>query len=230
MLPKPRIQPDAGFFMVTGWPFCLECVAMVPERHVPGTVEIAMALDEIGYSFRVTKIGYSRYLQAQVTNKSPFTLSVEIYFKRSRSNGVITGKYTIRISNIGPGETMEQDHDLYWSLNDWKYAEITGIAISRGAVFRNPSTTIPENYRIDKGLCFVATACLGEGDSSVAVLREWRDNSLRASAAGRAFIYWYEIVGPRLALIISCSPTLKRCSAISIRWFASRITEKRTRA
>ena len=63
-----------------------------------------------------------------------------------------------------------------------------------------PSTGQPQ---AKKGVCFVATAALGDCEHPfVVVLRQFRDECLAATFCGRAFLRWYERRGPVLAGLI----------------------------
>lgn len=182
----------------------------------------------ISYSFKVDKRSrFNRYLEATIRNNAPGTLSVRVNFKRCRSNGVITQKCEINIYNIDPGETMQNTHDLFWILDDWNYAEVTSIDISEGRIVNKILKTLPVTYRVDKssGPCFVATACFGEFSDTVTVLRTWRDHSLVRTPAGRVFITLYGIIGPHCAAAVSCSPKLRYCVAMMLKWIARQIDE-----
>lgn len=49
--------------------------------------------------------------------------------------------------------------------------------------------------------CYVATACYGDAEHpDVVALRHFRDETLRRSVAGRAFIWTYELLSPPLAM------------------------------
>lgn len=59
------------------------------------------------------------------------------------------------------------------------------------------------------GPCFVATACLGEHDEAVGILRDFRERRLRPSLSGRAFIALYERAGPGLARAVARRPRVR---------------------
>ncbi len=62
-----------------------------------------------------------------------------------------------------------------------------------------------------KSGCFVATVCYGNYDApEVLVLRQFRDNRLMQSYAGKAFIQCYYAVSPAVAKQVDKSPGLKR--------------------
>jgi hypothetical protein len=61
--------------------------------------------------------------------------------------------------------------------------------------------------------CFVATAVYGSYDApEVLTLRKFRDEVLRKSCAGRAFITLYYRYGPYLARVVKRSATLTHIS------------------
>ncbi len=58
--------------------------------------------------------------------------------------------------------------------------------------------------------CFVATVAFGEGAPELEAFRDFRDDVLRHSAAGRAFIRGYYQHGPALAAWVSRRPRVRR--------------------
>jgi len=61
--------------------------------------------------------------------------------------------------------------------------------------------------------CYVVTACAGDPDDAVVrVFREFRDCCLTRSRLGRAFISWYELIGPRCARLIRRYSWLRKAS------------------
>lgn len=72
----------------------------------------------------------------------------------------------------------------------------------------NPQYEAPEIKKVSR--CFVATAAAGNPfDPSVVVLRRFRDQCLERSLAGRIFIRTYELLGPRLAVMIERNQLLR---------------------
>ena len=77
--------------------------------------------------------------------------------------------------------------------------------------------------------CFIATAAFGHQDViEVIQLREFRDNILRNSFAGRCFIFTYGILSPPLASIIRESNWLRKITRRFLRKFVLPIIKKRT--
>jgi curved DNA-binding protein CbpA len=71
--------------------------------------------------------------------------------------------------------------------------------------------------------CFVATAVYGSYDHpEVRQLRRFRDETLRHTAWGRAFILWYYRYGPRLAERMDGHPRLKR----GVRWTLQQVVAR----
>ena len=63
-------------------------------------------------------------------------------------------------------------------------------------------------YKSDSG-CFIATAVYGDFDApEVVSLRNWRDQVLSTTIAGRAFISAYYFISPPIARYLTCSPWL----------------------
>ena len=70
---------------------------------------------------------------------------------------------------------------------------------------------------IRSSLCFVASAAYGSPDHPmVLALREFRDNVLARSPAGRAFTGWYYRNGPALAAVIKNRPMLRTAARIML--------------
>jgi hypothetical protein len=71
-----------------------------------------------------------------------------------------------------------------------------------------------------RGLCFVASAAYSDSEHpDVVLLRQFRDEVLTRSSAGRSFIKWYWRIGPYLARVISPSPHLRS----GTRWLISHL-------
>lgn len=69
--------------------------------------------------------------------------------------------------------------------------------------------------------CFVATACYGDtAHPTVVILRSFRDNVLRHSAMGRAFMVWYYRYGPSLAEVVYRYSTFRVMCRCALRVFA----------
>lgn len=68
--------------------------------------------------------------------------------------------------------------------------------------------------------CFIATEVYGRDDHPVvAVLRQYRDGTLRRSAAGRFFTRFYYQAGPSVARFVHRCPNLRRpCRWVLTRW------------
>ncbi len=67
-----------------------------------------------------------------------------------------------------------------------------------------------QNKNAKPGGCFVLTACYGSYDAPVVyAFRQFRDQHLAQSKAGRRFIAWYYTHGPRWAEFISDRPRVK---------------------
>ena len=71
--------------------------------------------------------------------------------------------------------------------------------------------------------CFVATAALGADAPEVVLLRAFRDDVLRATQAGRAFVRLYERVSPPLAARIASRPAARRLARVLVVQPAARL-------
>ncbi len=79
---------------------------------------------------------------------------------------------------------------------------------------------------VQSRFCFVATAVYGSPDApEVAVLRRFREETLRPHVLGRAFITSYEWVGPHLARAAVSHPRLRRASMSLIDAIARRLSK-----
>ena len=75
--------------------------------------------------------------------------------------------------------------------------------------------------------CFIATAVHGENSVEVATLRRFRDDVLRTSSFGRAFIASYERLSPPLAAAIAERPALQNIARRVIVTPAYRLAKSR---
>jgi hypothetical protein len=71
-----------------------------------------------------------------------------------------------------------------------------------GVISKFPQTT-------GGGQCFIATAAVGRNSQEVRLLRDFRDNHLLRSRAGRMFVSIYENVSPPLARMVARSMLLR---------------------
>lgn len=67
--------------------------------------------------------------------------------------------------------------------------------------------------------CFIASYAFGVNHPMTCILRSWRDRSLSASPAGRAFIALYYRISPPLITICQWIPGFKWLSRMAIRHF-----------
>lgn len=65
--------------------------------------------------------------------------------------------------------------------------------------------------------CYVATAAHGEGSDELMLLRRYRDEVLRPTAPGRAFIRVYYVLGRYPAWLVRRSPAFKRATRRGLR-------------
>ena len=68
------------------------------------------------------------------------------------------------------------------------------------------------------GLCFVATAVLGESALELATFRVYRDRVLLQSVLGVISVRAYYRVGPRLARRLEANPLARRLASAALRW------------
>ncbi len=74
-----------------------------------------------------------------------------------------------------------------------------------------------ENQDVDGGFCFIATAAYGSTqEPHVKLLRQFRDQILMQSAAGRTFVDTYYRLSPPMAYFISQHPTLRAATRTAL--------------
>lgn len=101
----------------------------------------------------------------------------------------------------------------------WKRA--TGISGAKHKISRKTGIPLTRSGRRRKvgrkAGCFVATAAYGDKDcSEVRLLRTFREEVLLTNRLGRIFIWFYYMVGPRLAWLVEKMPFLKRLALKAI--------------
>lgn len=71
---------------------------------------------------------------------------------------------------------------------------------------------------VEENKCFVATAAFGSSDdSTVIILKKWRDRKLKESKMGILFIRYYYSLSPRLAAFIKNKKMLKKFTRLMLR-------------
>lgn len=87
-----------------------------------------------------------------------------------------------------------------------------------GSTGTQPNWNDGRNTQSTSSDCFVATAAFGTPlQAEIQILREWRDNELSFSIAGRQFIDIYYKVGPHLARLVEKNKFIARISRSIIR-------------
>lgn len=87
-----------------------------------------------------------------------------------------------------------------------------------GSTGTQPNWNDGRNTQSTSSDCFVATAAFGTPlQTEIQILREWRDNELSFSIAGRQFIDIYYKVGPHLARLVEKNKFIARISRSIIR-------------
>lgn len=78
-------------------------------------------------------------------------------------------------------------------------------------------SSVDRSIQPSKGGCFVATAAFGETDSSIVILRAYRDRVLRKSHFGRQLVWLYYRVSPHMAQFIALSELRRRVTRALLR-------------
>ena len=87
-----------------------------------------------------------------------------------------------------------------------------------GSTGTQPNWNDGRNTQSTSSDCFVATAAFGTPlQAEIQILREWRDNELSFSIAGRQFIDIYYKMGPHLARLVEKNKFIARISRSIIR-------------
>jgi hypothetical protein len=93
--------------------------------------------------------------------------------------------------------------------------EIVG---SRAHAELNRELLSPQDKR-----CFIASYALGQDHPDTQKLRDWRDQRLLGTGAGRVLVQAYYWASPKLIAIFGASQLIKRLSARSVQFIAARI-------
>jgi hypothetical protein len=81
-----------------------------------------------------------------------------------------------------------------------------------GGVLAKYPPLVPPRPTSPRKPCFIATAALSAEAPEVRVLQRWRDEVLRRSLVGRAFVAGYERLSPPVARYIAPRPALRRAA------------------
>ena len=73
--------------------------------------------------------------------------------------------------------------------------------------------------------CFVASYALGQDHPVTQSLRDWRDESLKQTAAGRAFVRIYYLVSPLLIRALGQSKLFRKISKEAVLWLATKVAK-----
>ena len=132
--------------------------------------------------------------------------------------------YYINICQIGFAKYLQSNCKDIQSLQEIKPYHVKALTISPDdsrlqligkaidGKTNGAQTGIAESEQEKKGGCFIATACYGSyAAPEVLVLRQFRDEVLLDSKAGRAFVQLYYTVSPPIARFILKREKLKEC-------------------
>lgn len=129
-------------------------------------------------------------------------------------HGIKLGESKDRVSMVwGNPEIKAEDFWVYsdktgTTSNGYKFE--TEITFKDGILADFQSTLVRQTTPKAKSGCFVATACYGDYNANeVIILREFRDNVLLNSKAGKLFVKFYYFASPPIAIIIEKSTFLK---------------------
>ena len=144
------------------------------------------------------------------------------YFGEVRSCEVVPlakgRRYVFRLDELSGAQT--QLH-----VDDWGRDALTVARRDLLAFLYSPATQLRGVLNLNSsrvlwlttGVCFVATVAFGADAPELDVLRAFRDQRLRHSAAGRAFIEWYYREGPALAKWVSQHALRSRVTRVALR-------------
>lgn len=125
-----------------------------------------------------------------------------------RLNNTIT--YTINALDTDGATVLYTLETSVYLENMLEERAITGNYIGDRVRYQRTSADSPIPLEINISKCFIATAAYDSPrDSSVMLLRRFRDEILLTNAAGRAFVVFYYRVSPPIAEYISQSELLK---------------------
>lgn len=128
-------------------------------------------------------------------------------------------RYRFRVEELGGTQTRVEFEDA--SPGDFTGARRDLLAFLYAPETRLRGVLNLESSRVlwlpGPGPCFVATVAFGEGARELTVLRAFRDERLRATAAGRRFVAWYYRAGPALARVVARTPGARAVSRAALR-------------
>lgn len=79
-------------------------------------------------------------------------------------------------------------------------------------------------YRTTRKACYIATAVYGDIDApQVVKLRKFRDESLRNTVVGKAFIFLYYLISPSLIWMFSKNDIISRTTKKALDFFLTKI-------
>ncbi len=154
------------------------------------------------------KLSTKRY-NIDITNRSDHNILFSVEIGEFGLDGITIGKSSYDLPRCSPSETVR--HVLVAYSKEKKYA-ITSIVLDNQEHISLSIDLGVGDISSQKGsFCFVATAVFGDPDEEhVVLLRRFRDRKLVKSLIGRAFVRFYEIVGPALGDLVVHRPILRR--------------------
>ena len=115
----------------------------------------------------------------------------------------------------------------FWSTEEWEKVkkEVSEAKLRRFNEPRQkrPSGAVGEGSGQKSRWCFVATTCFGEESKEVAALRQYRDDVLMLTGAGRAFVQCYYHIGRHLAALVGGSSSLLKITRSFLRAVIKRV-------
>lgn len=178
-------------------------------------------------------VAYEKYLRVleMVYNRRTGELSPEVFnnSKRSKELTVVTSVYwdLMRIYDTSPRYGQRMGMAAAKLVQFLPFSPIYPDVIRKAEAFlrtaKNPGVVrnFLKNSKSGKGRCFVATAVFADGRAKeVQILRDFRDQRLIPSSAGRRFVHWYYKVSPPVAQWITEHPAVGRCLRPPFRFLA----------
>ena len=184
-------------------------------------------------NFPDAAVAYEKYLRVLevVYEAKPGGLTPELFKNEARGQEItVIASVYWDLMRIYDTNSRYADRQLKAADKLAEFVRFTPIFphIMRKAESQARSAKNPEAFRrflkvasSKRPRCFIATAAFdGERTETVAALCAFRDQKLKKSAAGRAFVLGYYRISPEIAAFLDKHPSLKPATRKALKWLA----------
>ena len=186
-------------------------------------------------NFPDAAVAYEKYLRVLevVYETKPGELTPELFKNEARGQEItVIASVYWDLMRIYDTNSRYADRQMKAASKLAEFVRFTPIFphIMRKAESQARSAKNPEAFRrflkiasSARPRCFIATAAFeGQRTETVAVLCDFRDHSLKKTAAGRAFVLGYYRISPGVAVFLDSHPALKPATRKALKWLARR--------